>query len=68
MLGAYCLAVVAVTGEGMGHIPLVPPNWFKAVAVVGHSFAIWPYPWHLKHWRKLGSLLLVVPSCLALVP
>ena len=35
---------------------------------VGHSLAIWHQPWHLKIWRELGSLLLVVPSHLALVP
>ena len=54
--------------QSLGHIPLVPPGWFNALAGVGHSQAIWPQPWHLKHQRELGSLLLVVPSCLSLSP
>ena len=48
------LARVAVAG-GVSHIPLVPLGWFKAYAGVGHSLAIWPYPWHLKHWWEFGS-------------
>ena len=58
--------MLAVAG-GVGHIPLVHRDWFKAVAGVGHSQAMWPQPWHVKHWRELGSLLLAVPSCLVLV-
>ena len=54
--------------EGWATFPWFPPDWFKAVAGVGHSLAIWPQSWHLKHWRELGFLLLAVPSCLALVP
>ena len=27
-----------------------------------------PQPWHLKHWRELGSLLLTLPSCPSLDP
>ena len=34
--------------QGVTHIP---SGWLKAVAGVGHSLAMWPHPWHLKHWR-----------------
>ena len=34
---------------GVGCIPSVPPDWFKAVAGVAHSYAIWPQPW--QHWK-----------------
>ena len=54
--------------QGVSCIPLVPPVWFKADAWVGHSLAMWPHPWHLKHWREFGSHLLAVPSLLVLVP
>ena len=53
---------------GWAAFPQFPLDWFKGVAGVEHSWAIWPQPWHLKHWRELGSLLLAVPSHLALVP
>ena len=57
-LGRECwgllLAVVAGVGRGLGHIPSVPPDWFKVFAGVAHSQAMWPQPCHLKHWRELG--------------
>ena len=38
---------VAVAGQGVDHIPLVPPSLvFKADARIGHSLAMWPHPWH----------------------
>ena len=50
---------------GVSCIPLVPLGWFKANAGLGHSLAMWPHPWHLKHWREFGSHLLAVlsPPC-----
>ena len=68
MLGAYCWLLWLVLVGDWPTFPQFPPDWFKAVARVGYYQAIWPNPWHLKHWRNLGSLLLAVPSCLALVP
>ena len=62
------LAVAAVTGGGCATFHWFPLDWFKALAGVGHSQAIWPQPWHLKHLRELGSLLLALPSCLSLAP
>ena len=46
---------------GMSHIISVPPGWFEDDVGVGHSLAMWPYPWHLKHWRECGSLHLAGP-------
>ena len=59
------LLLVVFTGAGrrLGCIPSIPHSWFNVLAGVG----IWPQPWHLKHWREPGSLLLPVPSCLSLV-
>ena len=68
MLGWECMGPTAgwsgLCWQGLGHIPLVPPDWFKADAGVGHSLAMWPHPWHLKHWREFGSHLLAMPSLL----
>ena len=49
------LAWAAVAGRGVSHIPYIPPGWFKTDAGVGHSLAMWPQPWHLKHWREWVS-------------
>ena len=64
MLGAYCWLLLT---WGWTAFPQFPPHWFKVMAGVGQFQAIWPQPWHLKHWRELESLLLAVPWCLALV-
>ena len=45
------LAEAAVV-VGVSHIP---SGWFKANAGVGHSLAMWPHPWHIRHWREFGS-------------
>ena len=42
---------------GLGCIPLVPPVWFNDLVGVAHSWAMWPQPWHLKHYSELGSFL-----------
>ena len=68
MLGAYCWLLWLVLAGGWATFPQFPPDWFKAVAGVGYSQAIWPPSWHLKHYRELGTLLLDVPSCLSLAP
>ena len=61
MLGIYCwllwLVPVGVEPHSLGS-----PNWFKVFAGVAYSQPMWPHPWHLKHWRELGSLLFDVPS------
>ena len=52
MWGAYCwLGWLSLVG-GEPHFPQLPPGWFKADAGVGHSQAMWPHPWHLKHRRE----------------
>ena len=52
MWGAYCLLGWLVLPAGWSHIPPVSLGWFKSVTGVGHSLAMWPHPWHLKHWRE----------------
>ena len=42
--------------------PQFPLDWFNVLAGVAHSQAIWPQPWHLKHWRELQSFLLALSS------
>ena len=54
--------------QGVSHIPSVPLDCFKVDAGVGHSLAMQPHLWHLKHWRDFGSCLLAVPSLLGPVP
>ena len=39
-----------------------------AGTMVGHSWAMWPYPWHWCHWRDDSSWKLVTPSLLMLGP
>ena len=52
-VGGLMLAIVAVASGGWATFPQFPLDWFKAVAGVGHSHAIWPQPWHLNQWREL---------------
>ena len=59
---------VAGASGGLGHIPKVPPDWFKIFAGVAHSQAMWPQSWHLKHWRELVSFLFEVLPWLSLDP
>ena len=54
-VGDLLLAGEAVAGGGKPHSLSVSPGWFKADAGVGHYLAMWPHPWHLKHWRECGS-------------
>ena len=53
MFGAYCWLLWLSLG-GLATFPQFPSDWFKAVSGVGHSCAIWPQPWHLKHLKELG--------------
>ena len=48
MQGAYCQLLLV---GGWGTFPRFLSDWFKAVAEVGHSHAIRPQPWLLKHLR-----------------
>ena len=41
---------------GLATFPQFLLGWIKANAVVGHSLAIWPHPWHLKHWTEWVSV------------
>ena len=66
--GHYCWLLQLAAVGGWVIFPQFPLDWFKVLAGVGHSQAIWPQPWQLKHWKELGSLLLAVPSCLSLSP
>ena len=68
MLGAYCWLLQLVSAGGWATFPWFPLDWFKVLAGLGHSWTIWPQPWHLKHWREQGFLLLAVPPCLSLAP
>ena len=65
-LRGLLLPWVAITGGGMSCIPSVPLGWIKADSGVGHSLAMWPHLWHLKHWRESRSQLLAAPSPLHL--
>ena len=38
---------MAVTKGDEVHSLSTPLGWFKAVAGIGHSLAMWPHPWHL---------------------
>ena len=68
MLEVYCWLLWLASVGGWAAFPQFPLDRFKVLAGRGHSQAIWPQPWHLKHWRELRSLLLVVHSCLSLAP
>ena len=48
--------------------PQFPPDWFKADAGVGNSLAMWPHPWHLKHWREFDPTYWLCPPSLCPVP
>ena len=62
MLGAYFRLLQLVPAGDWPTFPQFPPDWFKVLAGVAHSQAIWPWHWHLKHCKKLVSFLLMVPS------
>ena len=62
MLGACCWLLCLVLAGGWATFSWFSPDWFKDFAGVTHSQAMWPQPWHLKHWRELGSFLFEVPS------
>ena len=57
------LSVLLVVGGGLTAFPWVPPSLFNTLARVGHSLAMCPQPWHLKHCKELESLLLCAPPC-----
>ena len=54
---------------GVGSHPLSSPwTGLEVLAGVAHSHAMWPKPWHLKHWRELVSILFKVPPWVSLDP
>ena len=59
MLCIYCVLVEG----GLTTFPQVPPSLFNIFAGVAHSLAMWPQPWHLKHWKLLESLMPGAPAC-----
>ena len=64
-MGAYCWLLWLVPVGAWATFLWFPLDWFKVLA---HSQAMWPQPWHLKHWRELGSFLFEVPPWLSLDP
>ena len=71
--------LLTAAGGGLATFPWFPPSLFNVLAGVVHSLTMWPHPWHLKHWSKLGSFILwtlpwpslgpwVFPSLWGIVP
>ena len=58
-----CCKLTVCCWRGVDYIPLGPPSLFNVLARVTHSLAMWPQPWHLKHWKVLESLVLWAPPC-----
>ena len=54
MLGEYCWLLWLVLAGGWATFLQFPMDWLKVLPGVGHSWAIWPQPWHLKHWESWG--------------
>ena len=52
MMWIYCWLLLV---GGFATSPWFPPSLFNILAGVAHSLAIWPQPWHLKHWSELES-------------
>ena len=58
--------LLAVAGGVWAAFPQFPPDGFKVFVGMAHSQAMWPQPWHQKHWRELGYFLFEVPPWLSL--
>ena len=62
-------STVGCCWQGVGpHSLGSPPVWFKNLSGMAHSQAMWPQPWHWKHWSELGSFLFEVLPCPSLGP
>ena len=65
MLEVYCWLLLV---GGWATFPQFPLFWFNDLAGVAHSQAMWPQPWHWKHWSEPGSFLLEALPCPFLGP
>ena len=48
------LLLAAAGGGGWAAFPWFPPLLFNDLTGVACSWAMWPQPWHQKHWSQLG--------------
>ena len=58
MWGAYCWLLWLVLVGDWAAFPEFPHDWLKLWLDWDIPKPYGPQPWHLKHWRDLGSLLL----------
>ena len=65
LLEVYCWLLLV---GGWATFPQLSPVWFNDLAGMAHSWAMWPKPWHLKHWGELGSFLFEMLPCPSMDP